>query len=313
MALDLTGLTAYVDETKMELIKKSILQGRTLEYVTIQADIKSSATINIIDSDLVLQAGACGWNEDGTTTLSQRPLAVDKIKVNEATCVDDLEAYYTQTMMNPGSHNESIPFEQIYAEDKSDKIANAIDNIIWKGDKGGGAGNLAFSDGYFKLVDSLAGSTVDGNTGAVTVATGITAGNVVDIVDGMVNSIPENIIDADDLFLFMSYANYRTYSKALRDANLFHYTGAEDQGQEFSQMVPGTNVRVVALKGFSNTARMILTRKANLYFGTDLLNDFEQFDIFFSKDNDEVRFLSKWKQGVQVAFPEFIVDLILVP
>tara|TARA_R110000744_G_scaffold185215_3_gene304627 strand:+ start:156 stop:1097 length:942 start_codon:yes stop_codon:yes gene_type:complete len=313
MALDLTGLTAYVDENKMELIKKSILQGRTLEYVTIQPDIKSSATINIIDTDLVIQAGACGWNADGTTTLSQRPLAVDKMKVNEATCVDDLEAYYTQKMMNAGSYNETIPFEQIYSEDKSEKIANEIDNVIWKGDKGAGVGNLAFSDGYFKLIDSLAGSTVNGNTGAVTVATGITAANVVDIVDGMVNSVPEDIINADDLFLFMSYANYRTYAKALRDANLYHYNGQEDQGQEFSQMVPGTNVRVVALKGFSGTARMILSRKANLYFGTDLLNDSEDFDIFYSKDNDEVRFLSKWKQGVQVAFPSFIVDLILVP
>tara|TARA_R110002096_G_scaffold401692_1_gene598683 strand:- start:47 stop:982 length:936 start_codon:yes stop_codon:yes gene_type:complete len=311
MALDLTGLTAYVDETKMELIKRSILQGRSLEYVTIQADIKSSATINIIDSDIVGQAGSCGWNADGTTTLSQRPLAVDKIKVNEATCVDDLEAFYTQTMMNPGSYNENIPFEQIYAEQKSEKIANMIETIIWQGDTAG-AGNLALSDGFLKVIDAE-GTVVDGNTGAVTVATGIVAGNVVDIVDAMVNVIPEDVIDADDLFLFMSYADYRTYAKALRDANLFHYNGAEDQGQDFSQMVPGTNVRVIALKGFSGTSRMILSRKANLYFGTDLLNDAEDFSIRYSEDNDEVRFKSKWKQGVQVAFPELIVEFTLVP
>ena len=303
MALDLTGLTAYVDETKMELIKKSILQGRTLEYVTIQADIKSSATINIIDTDLVGQAGSCGWNADGTTTLSQRPLAVSPVKVNEAICVDDLEAYYTQTMMNPGSYNENLPFEQIYSESKSEKIANMIESIVWRGDTGG-SGNLALADGFLKIIDAE-GSVVDGNTGAETV---IDASNVVDIVDAMVNAIPEDIIDAQDLILFMSYAEYRTYAKALRDANLFHYTGAEDQGQEFSQMVPGTNVRVVAVKGLSGTSRMILTRTANLYYGTDLLNDFENFSIRYSEDNDEVRFKSKFKLGVQIAFPEFVVQ-----
>ena len=312
MSLDVSGLTVYTDENKMDLIKKSILQGRTLEYVTVQPDIKSSATINIIDSTLVGQAGACGWSVAGTTVLTQRTLGVVPIKVNEAICLDTLEKYYTQKMMNPGSYNENIPFEQIFAEDKAEKIADMIESILWKGDTAG-SGNLALANGWFKLIDSLSGSVVNGNVDGVTVATGVTAANIVDIVDGIVDSIPEDIIDADDLNLFMSYAHYRTYSKALRDANLFHYTGAEDQGQEFSQMVPGTNVRVVALKGFSGTSRMVLSRKANLYMGTDLLNDAEDFNIFYSQDNDEVRFLSKFKLGVEIAFPEFVVGFTLVP
>ena len=57
MSLNVAGLSVYTDENKMDLIKKSILNGRTLEFITIQADIKSSATINILDSTLVGQAG----------------------------------------------------------------------------------------------------------------------------------------------------------------------------------------------------------------------------------------------------------------
>ena len=52
MGLDVSGLSVYTDENKLDLIKKSILEGRTLNYVTVQPDIKSSATINIIDSTL---------------------------------------------------------------------------------------------------------------------------------------------------------------------------------------------------------------------------------------------------------------------
>ena len=311
MGLDVSGLSVYTDENKMDLIKKSVLEGRSLEYLTVQPDIKSSATINIIDSTLVGQAGSCGFNSDGTTVLSQRTLSVAPIKVNESICVDTLESYYTQKMMNPGSYNESIPFEQIYAEDKAEKIADMLESIVWKGDTAG-SGNIALADGLLKVIDAE-GAVVDGNTGAVTVATGITAANIVDIVDGMVGAVPADIIDAEDIVLFMGYDNYRTYAKALRDANLFAYTGAEDQGQKFSQMVPGTNVKVVAVKGLNGTSRLILSRQANLYIGTDLLNDAEQFSIFYSKDNDEVRFVAKLKIGVQLAFPEFVVEFTLVP
>jgi hypothetical protein len=211
-------------------------------------------------------------------------------------------------MMQPGSYNEEIPFEQMFSEEKAGKINAVIDDIIWKGDTVSGTGNLALCDGFLVLANSLSGDTVAGNTSA---ATSITAANIIDLVDDMVAAIPSDIIDADDLHVFMGYEVYRLYAKALRDANLFHYTGAEDQGEDFSQMVPGTNVRAIAVRGLNGTNRMILSRAANLYFGTDLLNDSEEFRIFYSEDNDEVRFRAKWKMGVQFAFPEFVVDFIL--
>ena len=302
MSLNVSALSTYTDELKMELIKKSVLEGRTTQLITVQPDIKSAASINIIDSTLELQAGACGWNDAGSTALSQRDIAVCPIKVNESICLDTLESYYTQKMMQPGSYNEEIPFEQMFAEEKAGKISAVIDDIIWKGSVTGGTGNLALCDGFIELAGGS--SVVDGNTSS---ATAIDASNVIDLVDDMVTALPADIIDADDLHLFVGYDTYRLYSKALRDANLFHYTGAEDQGQEFSQMVPGTNVRVIAVRGLNGTNKMFLSRAANLYFGTDLLSDAEEFRIFYSEDNDEVRFRAKWKMGVQFAFPEFVV------
>lgn len=301
MALDLQGLTAYTDEHKMELIRKSVTEGKSLNYFTIQPDIKHSATINILDSDLVVQAGSCGWDEDGTTKLIQREIEVAPLKVNESICLDDLEKYYTGKMMNPGSYNEEIPFEGIYADDKANKIAEIIELMIWKGDTTNGTGNLALVDGLIVLLDAD-NTVVDGNVGS---ETAITASNIIDIVDGMNASIPEDIAEADDLVLFMSVANYKTWTKALRDANLYHYEGAEGN---FEMYAPGTNMKVVATKGLSGTDRMFASRAANFYFGTDLLNDAEDFKIFYSEDNDEVRFRSKFKVGVQVAFPSLVVS-----
>lgn len=300
MALDLSGLSAYTNEHAMDLIKEAVLRGRTVDLVQVQGGIKSSATINRLSTTLNAQAGACGWSATGSTTLDQRTITVCDIKINESICLNDLEAYYTQVMMNPGSYNTEIPFEQLFAENKRDQIMALIEDLIWQGDTGG-SGNLALCDGFIKLFD--AGITASSSLyGTFSGSTAITAAEVIDKFDEAVGKIPTNIINNNDLILFCSYADFRTYAKALRDANLFHYTGAENQGGDFTMMIPGTNVRVYAVRGLSGQGRFAIASASNLYVGTDLLSDAEDFKIFYSQDNDEVRFLAKWKIGVQVAW-----------
>jgi len=305
MSLNVAGLTAYVDQERMALIKKMILGGRSTRFLTVQPDIKSAASINLLSSNLIAQAGGCGFSNTGTTILTQQTLNVCPLKVNESICLDTLEEYYTQAMMNPGSYNTQIPFEQIYAEEKVSQISSLIDSLIWQGNTVSGSGNLALCDGFIRLADvTYSGSVVDGN---VTNATAITASNIIGLVDDAVNVIPANIIDMDDLYVYCGYDFYRTYATALRNANLFAYTGAEDQGESFSQMVPGTNVRLIAVKGLNGTNKFFISTKSNMYFGTDLLNDYENFELWYSLDNQEVRMASKWKQGVNAAFWDYVV------
>ena len=311
MSLNVAGLQAYTDQERMALIKKMILGGRSVKFLTVQPDIKSAASINLLSSNLIAQAGGCGFENSGTTILTQNTLNVCPLKVNESICLDTLEEYYTQAMMNPGSYNTEIPFEQIYAEEKVSQISSLIDNLIWKGNTVSGSGNLNLCNGFITLAESstYSGSVVTGNVDSVT---SITPSNIIAIVDNAVNVIPANIIDQDDLYLYCGYDFYRSYSTALRNANLFAYTGAEDQGESFSQMVPGTNVRLIAVKGLNGTNKFFISSKSNLYFGTDLLNDYENFELWYSLDNQEVRMASKWKQGVNAAFWDYVVYFKLV-
>ena len=289
----------------MALIKKMILGGRSARFLTVQPDIKSAASINLLSSNLIAQAGGCGFTNTGTTVLTQQTLNVCPLKVNESICLDTLEQYYTQAMMNPGSYNTTIPFEQIYAEEKVSQISSLVDDLIWKGNTVSGTGNLNLCNGFIRLADvTYSGDVVDGN---VANYTAITASNIIAMVDDAVNVIPANIIDMDDLYLYCGYDFYRTYATALRNANLFAYTGAEDQGESFSQMVPGTNVRLIAVKGLNGTNKFFISTKSNLYLGVDLLNDYENFELWYSLDNQEVRMASKWKQGVNAAFWDYVV------
>jgi hypothetical protein len=315
MSLNLGGLSTYTDEVGMDLIKAAVLKGRTANIVKVQGGIKSSAAINIIGSSLVAQAGACGWNAAGTTSLTQRDITVCDLKVNESICLNDLEAYYTQVMMNPGSYNTEIPFEQIFAEEKRDVVMALVDDLYWKGSTVAtrtfgnvtvsAVTNLNLCNGLLEELNhtSASASTVYGSLSGVA----FSAGSAIAIVDDMIGAVPQDIMDAQDLTLFLSYADFRTYATALRNANLFHYDGSENQGDTFSLMVPGSNVRVYAVRGLASTRHKILTPASNVYMGTDLLGDAENFKIWYSQDNDEVRFLAKWKQGANVAFPQFVV------
>lgn len=308
MALDVQGLTAYVNQERMALIKKFILGGRSVSFLTVQPDIKSAASINLLSSNLVAQAGGCGFTDDGDTILTQNTLNVCPLKVNESICIDTLEQYYTQAMLAPGSYDTDFGFEQLYTEEKVSQISSLIDTLIWQGDPTT-TGQTSLCEGFIYLAENTySASTVVGNTSS---ATAITANNIVGLVDDMVAAVPVNIIANDDLYLYMGYDTYRLYALALRNQNLFHYTGAEDQGEQFSQMVPGTNVRAIAVKGLNGTNKMFLSAKSNLYFGCDLMNDYENLEIFYSMDFQEVRVVAKWKSGVNAAFWDYVVYFTL--
>ena len=303
MGLTVSGLSDYTNENKMELVTKSLLGGKTLSLINVQADIKSSAAINILEGDAVFQAGACGWNASGTTTLTQRVITVAKFKQNEGICVDELEAKYIQTQMKVGSYTEEMPFEKIYAEEKSSKSAKAVESIAWQGDTTG-SGNLALTDGFIKIIDAE-GTVVTGTTEL------LAAGTIIAAVNDMVASVPYDVIESTDLTLFMGYEKYRMYIAALKAANMYHVPAVE--GNNFEYVIQGTNITIKAVAGLNNTGvagagRIFLCEESNLFVGTDLMNDQDDFKIYWSEDNDEVRFKQKFKLGFQIAFPERIVS-----
>ena len=304
MALNVNGLTAYVDQVKMDLIKKMILGGRSTSFMTVQPGIKSAASINLLSSNLVAQAGGCGFNDEGETILTQNTLNVCPLKVNESICIDTLEQYYTQVMLQPGSYDTDFGFEQIYTEEKVSQVSSLIDTLIWQGNTSV-TGQTGLCDGFITLANTTySGSVVDGNVSNVTA---ITAANIISIVDEAVQVIPTNIIAEDDLYLYCGYDFARLYFTALRNANLYNYPSVETGANDFMITIPSSNVKLVAVKGLTGTNKFFISTKSNLYFGTDLLEDYENLQIFYSMDFQEVRVVAKWKSGVNAAFWDYVV------
>jgi len=310
MAFNVTGLTDYTNEQSTELVVKSLFGSKTAAVLQaagqVQVGVKSAEALNILTSDVFFQADGCGYNASGNTTFSQRDITVGKIKVEETLCPKTLEAKWMQTQIAPGSP-EAVPFEEQIGSEKASRIAKLLEVAMWQGDTATSNTNPNTNrfDGFNKIIDAASASTVAGNTSS---ATAITVANVEGLVDDIYNVIPADIADADDLVLFVGIDTFKKYTTALRASNLFHYA-ADSEGMEI--MIPATNIKMIGVGGLSGTNRMFLSRLSNLFVGTDLANEEEEYRFWYSQDNDEVRFRATMKYGVQIAFPDQLVQFKL--
>ena len=305
MAYSFTGLTSYTDQERLPLITKAVFSARSASLFTKQVGIKFAAALNLMDTDALIQSGdTCGYETSGTTAFTQRNITVGRMKVQETLCPRSLEQYWMQTQLTAGSTYDGVPFEQAFSEQKALRIAEALENAIWKGN--------AYFSGVNQLLNAASGSTISGNTGAVSASVGITTGNAIAIFDGIYNQIPQAILTRNDLVIFCGWDNFRTLLGAFKSSTAVMYNQVDLAGlADGDIMYPGTNVRVIAVPGLTGTNRIVSSYLGNFFYGTDLLSDEEQFSIWFSKDNDQVRFQASFKAGVQIAYPDLVVDFRL--
>lgn len=316
MGFDVSALANYTKENEALLVTSSVLGAKTASLIksagNVMVGVKSSEKINIMETDAIFQDGAsCGFNASGSTTFTQRTVTPGKIKVNEALCPKDLEAKYLQKALPTGSMYDSVPFEQEYSEKKAKTIAAQLETALWQGDTSSVNVNLNKFDGLVKLIGAASGVVAANASTYISGAplSSITAANVISIFDGVYQAIPAQVVAADDMTIFCGQDLFRTYTIALKNSGSFNYQIDVKADSEF--VLPGTTIKVVAVAGLNGTNKVYAMRLSNLFLGTDLLNEEEKFEIFYAKEADQVRFVSEFKMGVNIAFPDEAVKFIL--
>ena len=316
MGFDVSALANYTKENEALLVTSSVLGAKTAALIksagNVMVGVKSSEKINIMETDAIFQDGAsCGFNASGSTTFTQRTVTPGKIKVNEALCPKDLEAKYLQKALPTGSMYDSVPFEQEYSEKKAKTIAAQLETALWQGDTTSVNVNLNKFDGLVKLIGAASGVVAANASTFISGAplSSITDANVISIFDGVYKAIPAKVVAADDMTIFCGQDLFRTYTIALKNSGSFNYQIDVKADSEF--VLPGTTIKVIAVAGLNGTNKVYAMRLSNLFLGTDLLNEEEKFEIFYAKEADQVRFVSEFKMGVNIAFPDEVVKFIL--
>jgi hypothetical protein len=287
MSVVLTGLTTYIEERRLPLIKEAVLKSKSASLFTPQTDVKWKAALNLVSVAPVLQDGsACGWNDAGNAELSQRIITAPTIKINQAFCHKDFLKYWTGYEVRVGVGQETMPFEEYFTSLIVDEVKAKNEEMIWKGNSDLGV------DGILDLTDADS-----------TVVKATTAATAYDAIKNVYMAIPEKVLDK--AVIFVGADVFRSFIMEMVDKNLYHYSANGYPTEEF--VFPGTNTKVIAVNGLNGTKRIVAARLENLFIGVDMMDDAEKFEMWYSKDFDQYRLAIQYNLGVQYAFGDEIV------
>lgn len=290
----MTSLTAYVEQRRLPLIKEAVLKAKSASLFNLQTDIKTSAALNLLSTAIQFGNGlACGWDEAGTQTLSQRILATGNIKINMAYCDKEMLKYWTQYQVRVAAGQKTLPFEEDFVNAVVENVKAAIETAIWQGDTASETNNLKYFDGLLKILKDAAG-TVD-----IT----ITGTSAYDDIMAVYNAIPEKVLDGASILVGSD--TFRKFIQELVAKNYYHYSGENLNGEI---MLPGSQVKVIAVNGLNGTDKIVAGQlDKNFFYGCDMMNDEEKFELWYSQDFREFRLAIEFNAGVQVAFPDEVV------
>jgi hypothetical protein len=299
---NLSSLATYTDQVGGELIRKAILEGETAKIIKVQPGVVGSQAINLLNSNLYVQDGTCGWDASGTTIYTQRNIQTCQYKVNESLCPRDLTDYWVGQLLQPGDYNETVPFEEQISILKTQQISQYCENLMWQAS----SASTCFS-GFLELTAQL-GSTQTTVTGGIVVTgqTALTSTSALTQVDVLIEQIPDDVVNRTDWVVFMSHANYRKYLINYRTANYYHFN-PENSYQDFKTFHPATNILVHPVGGLSGSNRLVLAPAGYMVLGVNLMSDAETLKMFYSADFDEVRLRSNFSLGVQIAWPQYVI------
>lgn len=291
-----TSLPAYVEERRLPLVAKAVLGARSAQMFNLQTDVKEKSAINRLATDIKFGDGkACGWEEDGSATLTQRYIEPQYFKVNMGFCEKNLLGTWAGYQVKMAATDKEMPFEENFTDDIVKNINAEIERIIWQGNKAtaAAAGKVEF-DGMLKILTDASAPSVTFTAGESAYAK----------IKKVYEAIPAAIVNKEDTVIFVGEDDYRAFIQDIVAANLYHYN---PESEELSYKLPGASVRVVAVSGLNGTHKMVAGQLSNMYYGCDMANDQEVFDFWYSKDNREFRFAAEFVAGVQVAFPDEVV------
>lgn len=298
MAFNVSGLTAYVKDNTELLTKEAIFgsrKGDTIAKAGKELGVKNKARMHQLEVNAPLQDGkGCGFEASGNDVLSEREIEVAIMKVNKSWCPDDLIGKVYEYEVRLAAGQEQLPFEAKLLDEINLSVNKQLEELVWQGDKND-------SD----LIDGLLTIAEGADSASTITGTSSSGQSVYNSIKDAIFAIPEDMLD--DAVVFVSPANYRAFVDALVEKNLYHF--APDAKQEDIDITfPGTDIPVHKTIGMAGVNdKIYITTWKNIRFGSDMLNDKEEYKLWFSEDDDVFKLKIKFAAGINTVYPDMVV------
>ena len=276
LATAVTITSTYAGEFSGKYISAALLTASTLDAgaVTIMPNIKFKQVIQKVETGDLITDGTCDFVASSSVTLSEVILQPEEFQVNLQLCKSDFLSTWDAIQMGYSAfNNNGLPtsFSDYLIGYVASKVAAANEINLWTGNLGGAqAGEY---NGFETL--AAADATVLDVAGAVP----LTAANIIDEMQKVVDLIPNALYGKEDLTLYISNKAQKLYVRALGGFSVAATSnaGSENRGTQWYDNGSLTfgGVPVFVARGMSDNS-MIAAEKSNLFFGTGLMSDYNE-------------------------------------
>lgn len=291
MAFNVSSLPEYVEQHKGELITKTIFSPRTVSKINLMTGVKHKQALNILTTNPTLQARACAFSAAGDVTFTQRIMEVGRYMVNIELCPETLAQKWMNIEVATKAGAEVLPFEEQITDEIVKEVARSIETKLWNASTA-----LTQNPDLFNGLLTL----IKADTAISAVTT--TATSAYGKVKAVYMAIPTAVMERAAIFVGMD--TFREFCMDLTTQNLYHYVTEVNDTMEV--ILPGTNTKVIGVYGLNGTNAIVAADPMNLYYGCDMTDDAETWDLWYSKDNQNFRLAIKFNVGTQYAFSDQI-------
>lgn len=294
MAFNVTGLTDYVEQNRLPILRNINRGVMTAERgISLMPRVKNITNLNLIDVKAIIKDRTCGWNPSGYTTFSARELKVRRAEVEAEYCLYDLEQKWLgDDLLVRADADHPLEDEKFGEEIISGLIEDAntqIDKALWQATSGGSDG----FDGYLAVAASVSGTTKVATT---------TADTVYEKVVKLIKALPVGVVNK--AAVFMSSSQFVALTQELVAKNLYHYVADMDESMTF--VFPGTRIKVHGINGLEGSNAIFAANPKNLFYGFDLEDDSRSVEAGFDKKEGKWYLKINFNYGSQIAFPDMV-------
>src|SRR3990167_8400326 len=327
MAFSVGGISTWNDERsdKSLILQTALLSGKTMKYIRKIGGISGeNVLLPTFESTTPWQGGAgCGYTTSGTTTIAQKTITTTPVTIQETICPNTLLDLFTKQTWIPGATStpETGAVLEWWIQRKLQQVAIQVERAIWQANTGyTNATYLKRFNGLIQKIDAASDEVL------VTSQASITTTTIKTIMDEIcfnaTTGIPSQIMDKDPK-VFMGYDTFRILQESIKDDNAYHYAANGSDMANYEMFYPGTNIRVIGVPGLNNNSpvdtgslptvvknRIFATYPENLIVAFNAENETDTFDVWYSKDDRNIKCHMRFFIGVLPVFTEEIVSYV---
>jgi len=302
--------TTYAGEFAGQYIAAALLSAKTLDnkYVTIMPNVKYREVIQKLAVANIVNDASCDFTTSGSVALTERLITPKELQVNLQLCKQNFVQSWQALQLGFSAFDE-IPksFTDYLISYVGGTVAQATEISIWQGVN---ATNGQFGGFQTTLSASVAAAdgVISAKSGSTVISGSITSANVLDVLNSVVNTIPNSVYGKEDLLLYVPTNVGKAYQQALAGGAI-GANGWNNQMNVGDKPFNFNGIEIVMCPGMSDS-KVVAAQKSNLFFGTGLLSDYNEVKVLDMSDIDgsqNFRIIMRYTAGTQVGILSDVV------